>query len=232
MGIRTILLCMIILCFGSPAQAQGPLVFGYGGGSLSLASLKVLQEAYGRLGIKIAGRRLPAARSLEMAEAGLVDGEVNRIRAIEEDYPNLLRIGVPVNRLEGVILTCNGSLEHVSMETVRKLHLGIKIGNRYAEMLTEGMPDVVRLPREDKLMILLLEGRLDALLVDRAWAEHEIAKPGMSCLRINEPPLVVVPLYHYLNRRHADLVPMITGELRAMRESGEIDHILGAIRPR
>jgi polar amino acid transport system substrate-binding protein len=76
-------------------------------------------------------------------------------------------------------------------------------------------------------MNLLLKGRLDALLVDRAWAEAEKAKPGMGCLRINEPPLVVVPLYHYLNRRHADLAPLITGELRAMRESGEIDRILG-----
>jgi len=54
----------------------------------------------------------------------------------------------------------------------------------------------------------------------------------MDCLRVNEPPLVVVPLYHYLNRRHAALVPLITAELRAMRESGEIDRILGTDRRR
>jgi polar amino acid transport system substrate-binding protein len=94
-------------------------------------------------------------------------------------------------------------------------------------MLTGGMPSVTKLPHEKKLMTLLLEGRLDALLVDRAWAEAEMAKPGMGCLRINEPPLVVVPLYHYLNRRHAAIAPLITAELRAMRESGEIDRILG-----
>ncbi|WP_050813958.1 substrate-binding periplasmic protein [Pseudodesulfovibrio mercurii] len=229
---RIILFCIFALLLGAPAWAQDHLVFGYGGSALSENSLKVLKEAYKRLGITIEGRQMPAARSLEMAEGGLVDGEVNRIRAIEEEYPHLLRIDVPVNRLEGVVVTCNSRLEHVTMEAVRKLHLGIKIGNRYAEMLTDGMPDVVRLPREDRLMILLLEGRLDALLVDRAWAESELAKPGMQCLRINEPPVIVVPLYHYLNNSHADLVPRITGELRAMHDSGEIDRILGDIRPR
>jgi polar amino acid transport system substrate-binding protein len=137
---------------------------------------------------------------------------------------------VPVNLLEGVVLTCDTTLEHVTLEAIGKLHVGIKIGNRYAEMLTEGMPGVTRLPHEKKLMDLLLEGRLDALLVDRAWAEAEKAKPGMECLRVNEPPLIVVPLYHYLNRRHADLAPLITGELRAMRESGEIDRILHTAR--
>ncbi|MGE4422050.1 MAG: substrate-binding periplasmic protein [Pseudodesulfovibrio sp.] len=224
---RIILLCIMALCLGSPALAGQTLVLGYGGGSLSINSLKVLKEAYSRIGVEVRGKRLPAARSLEMAEGGLVDGEVNRIKAIEEQYPRLIRIDVPVNRLEGVVMTCNTSLEHVSLEAIRKLHLGIKIGNRYAEMLTDGMPTVTKLPHEAKLMTLLLEGRLDALLVDRAWADAEMAKPGMGCLRVNEPPLVVVPLYHYLNRKHAALVPLITAELRVMRESGEIDRILG-----
>ncbi|WP_319583621.1 transporter substrate-binding domain-containing protein [uncultured Pseudodesulfovibrio sp.] len=224
---RIILLCIVALLLASPALAGESLVLGYGGGSLSVESLKVLKEAYERIGVKVEGRRMPAARSLEMADTGQVDGDVNRIEAIEEQYPNLIRVDVPVNLLEGIVLTCNTSLEHVNPEAISKLHLGIKIGNRYAEMLTQDMPDVTKLPYEKKLMALLLEGRLDALLVDRAWAKAEMAKPGMECLRINEPPLVVVPLYHYLNRRHKDLVPMITGELRAMRESGEIDRILG-----
>ncbi|WP_338667992.1 substrate-binding periplasmic protein [Pseudodesulfovibrio methanolicus] len=224
---RIVLLCIMALLLGSPALAGESLVLGYGGGALSLGSLKVLKEAYGRIGVQVRGKRLPAARSLEMAEDGLVDGEVNRIKTIEEQYPHLIRIDVPVNLLEGVVLTCNTRMEHVSPEAIRDLHLGIKIGNRYAEMLTDGMPSVTKLPQEKKLMALLLEGRLDALLVDRAWAEAEMAKPGMGCLRINEPPLVVVPLYHYLNRRHAALAPLITGELRAMRQCGEIDRILG-----
>jgi polar amino acid transport system substrate-binding protein len=229
---RILLPFILALLLGSPALAGETLVLGYGGGSLSMESLQVLKEAYSRIGVKIQARRLPAARSLEMAENGEVDGEVNRIEAIDEQYPHLMRIEVPVNLLEGVVLTCDTPLEHVTLEAIGKLHLGIKIGNRYAEMLTKGMADVTRLPHEKKLMNLLLEGRLDALLVDRAWAEAEKAKPGMECLRVNEPPLIVVPLYHYLNRRHADLAPLITGELRAMRESGEIDRILHTARRR
>jgi polar amino acid transport system substrate-binding protein len=232
MPTRTVCACVIVLLLCLPAPAGSRLTLGYGGGSLSIASLKVLREAYRRIGVEILAKRLPAARSLEMADQGLVDGEVNRITAIEEHYPRLMRVDVPVNLLEGVVMTCGNGLEHITPEALGKLHVGIKIGNRYAEMLTRGMPDVTRLPHEDKLVRLLLEGRLDALLVDRAWAESERAKPGMGCLRISEPPLVVTPLYHYLNRDHADLVARITGVLRAMRDSGEIDRILGTADPR
>ncbi|WP_316896741.1 transporter substrate-binding domain-containing protein [Pseudodesulfovibrio indicus] len=218
-GILTLLLCF-------PASAGQRLVFGYGGSSLSLGSLKVLEAAYGRMGIEITGKKLPAARSLALADKGELDGEVNRIPAIERDYPGLIRVDVPINSVEGVIVTNGRTLENATLETLRTMRVGIKIGNKYAELLTNGFPELTRMPDENKLMQLLLAGRLDALLVDRAWALTQVRDPDGDRLRINEPPLAVIPLYHYLHDRHAGLVPGITAELRAMRDSGEIDRIL------
>jgi polar amino acid transport system substrate-binding protein len=217
-GILTLLLC-------SPASAGQRLVFGYGGSSLSLGSLKVLEAAYGRMGIEVAGKKLPAARSLALADKGELDGEVNRIAAIERDYPDLIRVDVPINSVEGVVVTNGRTLENTNLETLRTMRVGIKIGNKYAELLTEGFPELTRMPDENKLMQLLLAGRLDALLVDRPWALTQVRSPDGDRLRINEPPLAVIPLYHYLHARHAGLVPGITAELRAMRDSGEIDRI-------
>lgn len=226
MIIRTILACFIALFLASPAQARERLTFGLGDDTMSLASLEVLKAAYGRIGVDVDARRLPAARSLDMADRGMVDGEIIRIKAIGPEYPNLIRIDVPINRVEGIILTCGRTIDPVTLDGVRDLRLGVKIGNRYAERLTDGFPHVSRLPDAEKLLQLLLEGRLDAMLVDRYWAITKWDEPGMECLRINEPPVAVLPLYHYLNRNHAYLVPGITAALRTMRESGEIERIL------
>lgn len=229
---RALLSCILVLLLAAPALAGETLVLSYGGTSLSLGSLRVLKTAYARLGVEVRGKLLPAARALQMAEEGLVDGEVNRIAAIEKQYPHLIRIDVPINMVEGVILTCGDTPEGMgpdlgmTLDDVRARRVGIKIGNRYAEIIADGLHQVTRLPDENKLLSLLLAGRLDALLVDRAWAESVAARPGMECLHISLPPLVVTPLYHYLNDRHADLAPRITGMLRAMRDSGEIEDIL------
>ncbi|MGE4422051.1 MAG: transporter substrate-binding domain-containing protein [Pseudodesulfovibrio sp.] len=228
MIIRTILVCLVVLALGSPARAMERLTLGCGDDTMSLASLEVLKAAYARLDVDVDAERLPAARSMEQADSGVVDGEIIRIKAIEGECPNLVRVDVPINHVVGIILTCGRTIDPVTLDKARELRLGVRIGNRYAEKLTGDFPRVLRLPDIDQLLKLLLARRLDAVLVDRYWAETRLGEPGMECLRINEPPVAVLPLYHYLHRRHADLVPAITAELEDMRADGEIQRILAA----
>lgn len=204
------------------------MTLGYGGASISLASIEILKVAYGSLGISVTGARLPAARSLKMAAKGQTDGEVNRIEAIEPDYPTLIRIPVVINKVEGVALSCGHAVDASSPESISKYRLGVKIGNIYAEKLTEGMPHVTKMPHEDKLLELLKAGRIDALIIDRTWANSILDDPDNSCLKINEPPLVTIPLYHYLHQSRAALVDDITRTLRLMEASGELEAIAAA----
>lgn len=231
--LRRIVVSLIpALLWAASVAAQDRLTLGYGDNTMSAASLKVLQTAYARIGVTVDGRLMPSARSLEQANRGMTDGEVMRIAAVSEESPDLIRIDVPVNTVEGILLTCRAYLEQVSLDKARELRVGIRIGNRYAEMLTKGFPHVTRLPHMDNLLDLLLAGRLDAVLVDRYWAMTRMEQPEGEALLINDPPLAVIPLYHYLHRRRADLVPAITAELQAMRDSGEIDRILNEFKGR
>ena len=41
-------------------------------------------------------------------------------------------------------------------------------------------------------------------------------------MRVLEPPLAEVPLYHYLNKKHEALLPSLVAVLRKMEKEGTI----------
>ena len=176
------------LATAAPARAARTLQFSYIGGPLSYISMSVLQAAYAKLGIKAEGVRLPAARALAQSAAGVTDGEVHRIDAIKERYPQLLQIPVPVNTLEGLAITCGQDVDTSSPEAISGYRIGVKIGNRYAERLVQDMPSATLLVDERKLVEMLVAHRLDIVVGDRPWANTLLADPANACLRINEPP--------------------------------------------
>lgn len=194
---------------------------GYIGAPLSYASLSVLKAAYAKLGYKVTENLSPGERSLEDSNAGLNDGEVHRIKAVDSKYPNLIRIDAPVNYVEGVLISCNNTYEIKSVEELNPYRVVVRIGNKYAVELTKDLPNVIKTPDADKMVELLLQKRADMVISDRPWAMAQQQKLGQECLQINEPPLVVIPLYHYIHIKHAKLVPEITLILREMNASGE-----------
>lgn len=216
-----LLVCVLTL----PAYAGQKLSFGFINAPLSSSSLEVLKAAYAKLDIEVEGVTLPAARALAQSDAGLTDGEVHRIKDIENKHPNLIRIDVPINAVEGIALSCGSQINDMSREALSKLRIGIKVGNIYAENWVKGFPRVTRLPDEKKLLELLMAGRLDVFIVDRPWGISQSRMKGQECLRINEPPIVTIPLYHYLHIKNVELVPRITSILRTMKTSGEMQTI-------
>lgn len=219
---KILIAILLVLFMSLPAHAEQTLSFAYIDAPLSYSSLQVLKAAYAKLGIRAKGLKLPSARALAQSDAGITDGETHRIKAIEDQHPQLFRIDVAINAVEGLALSCNKPIDTTSLDAIRAYHIGIKTGTRYAERMTEGMPFVTSLPDERQLMKMLLAERLDIVIGDRPWAEAQRETSGRKCLRINEPPLVVIPLYHYLHKRHADLVPEIARVLQQMKDSGEM----------
>lgn len=221
---RLVIAILLMLFTAAPTSAGEKLTFGYIGDMLSYGSLTVLREAYSRLDITIETVQMPPARSLAEADNGMTDGEIHRIKDIGTAHPNLLRVDFPVNQLQGVMLALD-DLAVTDVNDLTPYRIGIKTGLIYAEKLTKGMPNVIRLSHTDKLLTSLLQRRVDVVITDRLWAEMQIAhNPGKE-LRIVGEPLVVIPLYHYINIRHADQAPKLVGILKTMEQNGLSDRI-------
>ena len=214
-----------ILFFTIPAQAEHTLQLGYIGAPLSYASLSVLKAAYAKIGYTVIANKAPGERSLTDSNAGLNDGEVHRIKSIASQYPKLIRVEVPINYVEGMLISCNTSYTIESLADLIPYRVVVRIGNKYATKLTKNLPYVIKTPDTEKMVTLLMEGRADMILSDRPWAMSQQMRPGKECLIINEPPLVTIPLYHYLHQKNAAIVPKITQILQSMHDNGESETI-------
>lgn len=221
---RLAIAILLMLFTATPASAGEKLTFGYIGDLLSYGSLAVLREAYLQLDITIETVQLPPGRSLTEADNGMTDGEIHRIKDIGAAHPNLLRVDFPVNQLQGVMLALD-DLPITDINDLATYRVGIKTGLLYTEKLTRGLPNVIKLSHSDKLLTSLLQRRVDVVITDRLWAEMQIAHNPETELRIVGEPLVVIPLYHYINIRHADQAPKLVGILKTMEHNGLSDRI-------
>lgn len=220
---RQLVFVILLFLVASPAFADKTLTFAMPDDEIAYTSLAVLKEAYSRLDLKVEGLTLPASRALEESDAGRTDGEVNRIAAIENAHPNLIRVPVPVNFLEGVAYSCRKKIHVEGWESLRGYRIGIRNGIKFAERGTEGLPNVTRATDYDVLFELLFVGRLDVVIASRQVGSLQFRRSGMDCLVVNEPPLTSLPLYHYLNKRHVTLVPALTHILQEMVDTGEAE---------
>lgn len=183
---------------------------------------RILTEAYGRIGYDVAIEGVPAERALVMSNQGLVDGEAARVPVVEPACPNLIRVPTPLytNRVvafakkEGVDVT-NGwkSLFPYSIGSVR--------GYKYIEKQTSHMNRVL-VSCYQRLLNLLINDRLDVVVAEYFDVLPTLKEMQPKNIRMLEPPLAYNPMYHYLHKRHADLVPRIDKVLHDMHSEGRM----------
>lgn len=217
-GLLIFLLLSLLMMTGS-VYAQEKLFFGTMDSPLAQIGKKILHEAYQRMGIQIDARILPAERALYMLNGGKFDGEVLRIKGLEEHYPNLRIVPVPVIALEGVVFTKDVTFEITGWESLKPYKIGILRGSKFAEKGTQGMK-VEPVTTYKQVLLKLYLGRNDVAVMDRTNGLTEIRKLNMQGIRILEPPLVTTDLYHYLHKKHENLIPKITQIIQEMVKEG------------
>lgn len=210
-----------------PATAEQTMFFAMGADDTKATTgiLAILKTAYSKIGVTVEGKTLPANRALVDSNTGFTDGELCRIADIESEHSNLIRIPVPIMTVEIMAYTAKKTFPIESWETLEKRRIGIKAGIRYAEMQTQGMPNVLRSTNHDTLFKLLAANRLDVVIATRSIHPAQGGKKYVDQFYVHEPPLAKLKLYHYLHKKHAELVPSITTILSRMYENGEMDKI-------
>ncbi|QTA85079.1 substrate-binding periplasmic protein [Desulfonema magnum] len=185
----------------------------------AVVGVNILREAYQRIGIQIETKILPAERALHMANKGKFDGEVIRIREVQELYPNLRRVPVPVIAMEGVVFTKDVTFDVTGWESLKPYTIGILIGSKFIEKGTRGLT-VEAVPTYKQVLLKLNAGRTDVAVMARTNGLIELRKLNMKGIRVLEPPLVKARLYHYLHKKNEHLIPQIAQVLKNMVEEG------------
>ncbi len=232
-------IAVFVLAMGATTlQAQDRLLFASIGETenlLSVISTRILSEAYGRIGIEITTRVLSGPRALSMSNQGSIDGELFRGKINGDQFPNLIRIPVPIMYGEIVVFTKDVEFEVVGWDSLRPYSIGIQYGVKEIEDGTKGMR-VEPVRHSEQLLMKLATGRNDIVVHPRDLGLHAlkavIAQPpegvdpeALQGIRLLEPPLQRDALFHYLHNKHAELVPKLTVALQEMADEGLIQRI-------
>ena len=180
-----------------------------------------LRLAYQQLGYTITVVRLPAGRSLKMANQGIYDGELFRIGGLTAQYPNLLQVKVPLIQLELHAYTCcideqnNRLFLSNDWPNEPKLVVGHVRGFRLAEQFPIAGKRV-RTTTLEQAVALLRQHKIDVLLEEQ-WSIRQ--HPGLRQL---PEVLASADLYHYLHQRHAELLPALELQLQQLSDAKKI----------
>ncbi|MGM9486141.1 substrate-binding periplasmic protein [Ideonella sp. YS5] len=188
---------------------------------------EMLVAIYKRLGITVEFVDLPAKRSLLESSEGRVDGEVQRILAVQEQYPTLLAVQPSFNSIEPAAFVRSGvTLRVDGWKSIAQHSIGIVRGVGSSERGTQGMASVQPVTTMENLMQSLDAGRFDVAVNDRFSGLLVIRKLGLEGkVQPVDPPLEHIPLHHFLHERHRDLVPKVGQVIRTMQASGELERV-------
>jgi len=218
---------LFIITFYSPdSLATDKLIFSSMKGAYSQkVSETVLIKAYSRLGITFETEWLPAKRSLIIANTGFSDGELSRVNLSVDRYPNLIKIKVPVNFIEGVAFTKNQSISvQNGWQSLAPYSIGITKGTIFAEKGTKGM-NVQSVTNFLSVFQMLDKQRVDTVVSPKVIGLYHINQAGLKDIIVNKPALAKLNLYHYLHKRHADLALKLESVLQEMQSNREIEAI-------
>jgi polar amino acid transport system substrate-binding protein len=171
---------------------------------------------------------LPNERGIISANNGDTDGDTMRMAGLESKYGNLVRVPEPVILLNIVAFTAGLQFRVEGWESLRPYSLCIVRGFKLGETRTEGMHRELPSTAEAALRMVKAGHCQVATMGEALWLLVDELKLGP--LRSLDTPVETTPLYHYVNARHAGLVPKLSETLKAMRQDGTIDRILAADR--
>lgn len=192
-------------------------------------AIKVMESIYERLGHKMSIIRFPAKRSLVEANLGTVNGELIRIKAIEEQALNLIRIPYAIGSLKIVAITRADQSKIQNIKGLNNKRVGILRGVEFTDQITNNL-DRQALNSIEGLFEILLSSRVDVILFPELDARHYIKLNDLEFrLNMSELPIVEVELFHFIHKNDKAIADQLTAKMKEMDQSGELAALVESI---
>lgn len=186
---------------------------------------EILKAIYAKAGISIEIISVSGNRALLESNEGRLDGEIHRILEIGETYPNLIKVPTAINYLEATVFSKDKHFLVTDCNSLRGKLIGRVRGIKHAEMCTKDMSKVAIFSDSGILIKSLNNNIVDFAITSQLNGLVQLKKLGIDTVYPLEPTLSQNPLFHYLHKKHANLIPQIDNIIIKMAKSGELDLI-------
>lgn len=229
-SLRPALLATLLAC--GAVQAQDKIVLAsivdkdsYGDRLLQL----IYTDAFRQLHLDVGLRSYPAARASVESKAGNVDGEASRAYEYGALHPELLRVEAVVLEVTTSAFAHEPGIHVRGLESLRGTAYRIEYRAGYAKAARE-LVGVV--PPAQLSSVVDSQFGLKKLAIGRTDLFVDVEETVLPLLDV-EPfksagiykagVIDVFPVYCYLGRQHADLVPKLTEILKKMKANGTME---------
>lgn len=223
-----LVLCCLLL---APAAARAAdFVVGINATEEAQVNLEIknlLNDAFGRLGMKARIVSLPLARSLRDASNGEVDGVAAHFKVEVAEFDNLVMVPQPMARITYGFFS-NANIRPVrSWEDITGRTLGIVRGDLppLIEALKRGIR-VYELNHGDTGFRMLQAGRLDVMVYEKSYGELHVREAALDNILVS-PLSLAGYTYFVLNDKHAALAPELARVFREMLRDGSYARHMG-----
>lgn len=187
---------------------------------------KAAEVAFQRVGVTAVIREVSPERSAVLANEGSTDGDVGRSSGLERSFPNLVQVPEPIYQYAPTAFSYKRFDVAGSWDSLRSHSVCIRRGLRQTDLRTKDLTRQV-LADEATMLRMLAAGGCDVAIMERNNALARAAMTAEPPLLRLMPPMEVMPLYIYLHKRHAALVPKLATALKQMRADGTMHKLLG-----
>jgi len=186
----------------------------------------IVEQALDRMGYGLRVLTVPTERSLKMTEAGIVDGDLIRTRAIEEYFPTLLQVPEVLLQSEFVVFSREAIDLKNGWQSLSGKSVGIIFGMKIIEKKVPASALVTKVKNEAQLFTLLLKKRIDYAVFIRDIGQYYLHENKIKGLVASDMSLERVPSYVYLHPKHAALVPGLASALLGMKKDGSYQKLV------
>ncbi len=181
---------------------------------------EVTREALKRIGYKLIINRQPAERGLRSINAGVIDGEMSRIKGIDKIYPNLVMVNEKIMNWDFVVY----SKKQINLDkgwiSLAEKNVSFINGWKILEKNVPKSANVTKTRNANQLFNLLKKNRTDYIIYERWGGHDEIELLQLQNVNMLKPALASKEMYIYLHKKHAALVPKMSSALLNMKKDG------------
>ncbi len=193
----------------------------------------IYTEVFRRLGYELQYDGYPSLRASRMSDAGIVDGEINRVTSYQNTHPNMIRVNESHFPTTLAAYAVKPGIALDGWDSLKKK--GYVVGYRRGTKIVElGLKSVVKpgqlfsLTTADQGLKMLIIGRID-IYVDVQDTVTEILG-WLNTSKFDSTSVYTAGimsksnLHLYMHKKNAALVPKIDRVLKAMKKEGLITH--------
>lgn len=188
----------------------------------------VMHEIYEQAGAIMIVRAYPPKRSPFLANSGVIDGELYRTKEAisKEKFPNLVRLPIRNWTVKFSAFTNLEPFPVNGWKSLSSYKIGSMKGIFIVEKKTKGMVRISTdtLPAIVKMMNL---GRVDVIVLPEIDGLFALSLLNLNQeIKLLQPSLEAIPTYHFLHKKHQNLIKRLTKVMERMEADGSLSELI------